>query len=270
MGASFTPELLVADLGLVCDPVENLDADREHERGKIEPPEALFGGADDLLRRAACAIGDAGAGDSGGDSEDPAEQEIRALAQFGRESGLIVPAEAVWRFFEEERNCFKPGLEHKVAVLRDEGRVIKDYDSRSFDAETGEVFFKPAELVFDYLTDHLLANHFFGDDIQLKGFYEAGKALHVVITQPLVQGKHPTWSRLVEQLGLQGMEQESPGSGRANFWIDGGPAGRVLVTDVHEDNVIIGHAQMAYPIDVHFKFASRAARLEALKSLGLL
>ena len=206
-----------------------MDKGNERERKKSESAEALFGGADDLLRRAASAIRVARAGDAGGDPKDPAEQEICALAEFGRESGLIVSPESVWYFFKEERNCFKPGLEHKVAVLRDEGLVIKDYDTRSFDEETGEVFFKPVDLVFDYLTDHLLANHFFGDDIQLKGFYEVGKALHVVTTQPIVHGKHPTWNQLVEQLGMQGMEQESPGSEKASFWIDGGPAGRLLV-----------------------------------------
>jgi len=70
-------------------------------------------------------------------------------------------------------------------------------------------------------------------------------------------------------LEAQGMIHEKPGSNKASFWIDGGPAGQVLVTDVHEDNVIISSSGVAHPIDVHFTFPSRAARLEALKLLGL-
>jgi hypothetical protein len=50
---------------------------------------------------------------------------------------MIVPPKSVWHFFKEERNCFKLRLEHRVAVRRDEGLVIKDYDTRSFDEETG-------------------------------------------------------------------------------------------------------------------------------------
>lgn len=182
----------------------------------------------------------------------------------------MLDAKEVHGLFETAENFLGRGLEHTVAVLRDEGRVIKDYDTRLFNEETGEVFYKPAELVFDYLTDHLLANHFFGDDIVLKGFYEEQGSLHVVITQPFIEGNHPAWPELVELLERQGLEHESPGTARARFWVDGGPAGRVLVTDVHEDNVIVGRTKMAYPIDVHFAFGGRTARMNALRTLRLL
>jgi hypothetical protein len=85
----FRPRLLVDVLGLGCDLHMKLDKGNEHERKKSDSAEALFGGADDLLRRAASAIRVARAGDPGGDSKDPAEQETCALAEFGRESGLI-------------------------------------------------------------------------------------------------------------------------------------------------------------------------------------
>ena len=136
-------------------------------------------------------------------------------------------------------------------------------------AKTFETFFKPAPLLFDYLTDHLLANHFFGDEIRLEGFFEEQANLQVVISQPFISGRHPVWQQLVEVLEAQGMIHEKPGSNKASFWIDGGPAGQVLVTDVHEDNMIISSSVVAHPIDVHFTFPSRAARLEALKLLGL-
>jgi len=67
----------------------------------------------------------------------------------------------------------------------------------------------------------------------------------------------------------QGLEQVDPGSDIARFWVDGGPAGRILVTDVDEDNVIIAASNTAYPIDVHFSFPGREARIAALKALGI-
>ena len=62
------------------------------------------------------------------------------------------------------------GMEHRVVAPHGSACVLKDYDPRLIDLETFEVFYKPAEQLFDYLTDHLLANHFFGDDIRLYGF----------------------------------------------------------------------------------------------------
>lgn len=169
-----------------------------------------------------------------------------------------------------EQNFLGKGMEHTVGVLRDCGRVIKDYDTRFFDEETFEVFYKPAELPFDYLTDHLLANHLFGDDIWLEGFYEEEGSLHIVISQPFIQGRHPGWQELVDLMDAQGLAHESPGSTKARFWLDGGSAGRILVTDVHEDNVLIGQLKQAHPIDVHFSFAGRAARITVLDAFRVL
>ncbi|MCF7786020.1 MAG: hypothetical protein K9N47_07855 [Prosthecobacter sp.] len=163
-----------------------------------------------------------------------------------------------------------PGLEHEVGVLREEKRVIKDYDPRDLDEDTWEVFYKPTDSVFDYLTDLMLCNHLFGDDLRLEGFYEEKNQLHVVISQPFVDGTHPDWTTLVEKLEAQGLLHERQGSTHGRFWVDAGPAGRLLVTDVHEDNVILnpntGRAEL---IDVHFSLSSRDSRIQALKALGL-
>lgn len=161
------------------------------------------------------------------------------------------------------------GMEHVVVVPKGMNRVLKDYDPRVFDAETFEVFYKPAELLFDYLTDHLLANHFFGDDIRLQGIYFAASHLHVLLTQPFIEGRHPVWEELVTLLEAQGIIQERQGSRQSKFWVDGGSAGRILVTDVHEDNVIVDDNGRAHPIDVHFSFPGRGARINALRLLGL-
>ena len=68
----------------------------------------------------------------------------------------------------------------------------------------------------------------------------------------------------------QGLVHETPGSSSARFWIDAGPAGSLLVTDVHEDNVIVGRSTgLLHPIDIHFALSSRKERLKVLEALGL-
>ncbi|MGV3662229.1 MAG: hypothetical protein ACO1TE_18730 [Prosthecobacter sp.] len=148
--------------------------------------------------------------------------------------------------------------------------MIKDYDPRQIDLETFEVFYKPTDSVFDYLTDLLLANHLFGDDLRLEGFYEDKGCLHVVISQPFVAGRHAQWDELVAALETQGLVHAEPGTAKAHFLMDGGAAGIIRVTDVHEDNVIMSPTtKRAHLIDVHFSFPGREARLTALQNLGL-
>ena len=180
----------------------------------------------------------------------------------------MLEAGAISLLFAEKENRLSGGVEHEVVVLPEEGLVIKDYDTRLFN-EAGFPRFKSTECLFDYLTDHLPANHLFGDDIRLKGFYEVDGRFHIVIIQPFIQGRHPSWDELVGDLEKQGLEQVDPGSDKARFWVDGGPAGRIIVTDVHEDNVIVASSNTAFPIDVHFSFPERGARLAALKALGI-
>lgn len=83
------------------------------------------------------------------------------------------------------------GLEHRGVAPSGTSWVLKDDDPRQIDLETFEIFYKPAEHLFDYLTDHLLSNHFFGDDIRLYGFYFDRSHLHVLLSQPFIAGRHP-------------------------------------------------------------------------------
>jgi hypothetical protein len=166
------------------------------------------------------------------------------------------------------RDPLKPGIEHQVGVLRDVTRVIKDYDTRRYNEATGEVFYKPTDSLFDYLTDLLLANHLFGDDIRLEGFCLSDESLHVIISQPFIEGRHVDGITLVQQMTQQGLV---PAHKHGRFIIDAGPAGPLTVTDLHEDNAVLGtQSQLLHPIDVHFIFPGREARLSALKSLDLL
>lgn len=181
----------------------------------------------------------------------------------------MMDAGGVKRLIQEE--FVGRGMEHEVGGVHDQKRVLKDYDPKEFDEETGETFFKPTASVFDYLTDLMLANHLFSDDLKLEGFYEEGNNLHIVISQPFVQGQHPKeWEALVENLQRQGLQHEFPGTVKARFLVDGGPAGQIRVTDVHEDNVIMSPlTKMAHLIDVHFSLGGREARLGVLRALGL-
>ena len=100
-------------------------------------------------------------------------------------------------------------------------------------------------------------------------FHLVESHLHVLLSQPFIAGCHPDWEEMVARLENQGLMHERQGSQMSRFWVDGGEAGRILVTDVHEDNVIVTSSGAAHPIDVHFSFRSRDARLLALQKLGL-
>lgn len=75
----------------------------------------------------------------------------------------------------------KGGKEHRVAWLPDPKVVLKVADARKLATES----------LFDYLSDLLLSNHFFDDEIQLLGGTMEGERLQIVITQPYIDGIHP-------------------------------------------------------------------------------
>jgi len=86
-----------------------------------EQIEAVCGNPCGLLRLAARAIAVAGADNQPHNQEAGDEQEIRALARFGREAGLMLEVGAILRLFSETENRLAGGLEHEVAVLRAKG-----------------------------------------------------------------------------------------------------------------------------------------------------
>ncbi|MDB6120775.1 MAG: hypothetical protein JWO08_4556 [Verrucomicrobiaceae bacterium] len=156
--------------------------------------------------------------------------------------------------------ALRGGAEHNVALPGHDNRVLKDLDAHA-----------PAtESLFDYLTDILLANRLLGDEIKLEGFYLHEDRLHVLTSQPFVDGVHPDWEVLRSGLENQGMKQEAPRSRIPSFTMDGGPAGIVSVIDLHENNVVVGsETGVLLPIDAHFYFEDRNARLTALRALDL-
>lgn len=151
------------------------------------------------------------------------------------------------------------GREHQVAYLPAQGRVIKDADLHALATES----------IYDYLTDLVLSNHYFEDDLQLIGCYENLGRLHVVISQPYVDGVHPSWDELKAGLVRQGLRDPHPRSLGGNFIIDDETLGEVDVFDLHVNNVIQDTTGWLHPIDAHFYFDDRVSRIRALKMLGL-
>ncbi len=151
------------------------------------------------------------------------------------------------------------GREHRVALLINEERVIKDADVHALATES----------IYDYLTDLLLSNHFLQDDLQILGCYEVDGRLHLVTSQPYVDGGHPDWAELKAGLVRQGLRDPSPNSQGGSFIIDDETVGEVDVIDLHVNNVIRDKAGRLNPIDAHFYFDDRASRTSALKALGL-
>ena len=117
------------------------------------------------------------------------------------------------------------GKEHRVAYLPDEGRVIKDADVQALATES----------LYDYLTDLLLSNYYFDDDLQMIGCYEDGERLHFIHSQPYVDGTHPDWAELKAGLVAQGLHDPHPRCQGGNFTLDDDLLGEVDVFDLHGD-----------------------------------
>jgi hypothetical protein len=216
-----------------------------------------YGGSQGLLRCAAQSVANARSGDYGASSRESGDDEIRALRQFASESGLWMNLAVVKALFAAKP--MRGGKEHRVAFLAAEERVIKDADVHALATES----------LYDYLTDLLLSNHYFDDDLQILGFYEEGGRLHLVSSQPYVDGIHPDWDELKAGLVEQGLRDPYPLSHGGNFLIDDDVLGEVNVFDLHVNNVIRDATGWLHPIDAHFYFDDRAARMEALQRLGL-
>ncbi|MES2505677.1 MAG: hypothetical protein V4599_03170 [Verrucomicrobiota bacterium] len=222
--------------------------------------QALIGCGDsqNLLRRAAAAIEETGADDGKEGSGPTSDDEIKVLIHFAESVGLFLDAAKMRQFML--RNAMRSGSEHKVAHDVNENRVIKDLNSRAIATES----------LFDYLTDHLLSNYFFHDDVKLEGFYQEENHLHIVVSQPYVDGIHPDWETLKTGLEAQGLKHESPASKIPSFIIENTPAGIICINDLHENNVILGSvSRLMHPIDAHFYFDDRAARILALNLLEI-
>lgn len=228
-----------------------------HSPFALQEAHERYGGSQGILRCAAQSLADAGRSDNGAGASESGDHEVHALSRFVSESGLWIHASAIKALLEANR--MRGGKEHRVAYLQAEGRVLKVADVRALATES----------LYDYLTDLLLCNRFFDDDLQMLGCYEEAERLHLVISQPYVNGNHPDWMELKTGLVAQGMRDPYPRAQGGNFIIDHDILGAVDVFDLHVNNVIRDASGWLHPIDAHFYFDNRVARTEALQKLGL-
>ena len=224
----------------------------------LQKAHARFGGSQGLLRSAAQSVADAGRDYYGENPGQPGHDEAGVLKAFAEAAGLLLNPEAVAAILHSAE-AMEGGKEHQVAWLRNEGRVIKDADVHALATES----------LYDYLTDLLLSNHFFEDDLQMLGCYELEGRVHLVISQPYIYGRHPDWEELKTGLVKQGLRDPYPNSKGGNFIIDDAIVGELDVFDLHVNNVMRDKTGWLHPIDAHFYFDDRAARMSVLKALGL-
>ncbi|HEY1081439.1 MAG TPA: hypothetical protein VGE29_04210, partial [Prosthecobacter sp.] len=201
-GESFLVETSLGDVSLLPE----LEPFYVEGKDKIRAAKIAFGGSRGLLGAAAEALLFTPEDHGRSDPADPIQQEIRSISQFAHSWGLMFDARGVTKLIEDDFLGF--GMEHRVGVLRSSLRVLKSYDPRDFIEEEGEVLNKPTDSLFDYLTDHLLSNYLFGDDVRLEGFYKVREALFIVISQPFIAGKHArlkVMTAALEKLGLRSL-----------------------------------------------------------------
>ncbi len=211
-----------------------------------------------FLRRAAQSLADAGGGDAPESAGESIDDEIRALSDLLTRKRRWLSVDEVEQVLRD--NALKGGKEHRVALLPDRNLVLKVADARKLATES----------LFDYLSDQLLSNHFFDDEIQLLGGMMEGERLQLVLTQPYIDGIHPEWEAIKAGLTRQNLRDPAPRALGGNFILDHDLLGEVDVFDLHPNNVIQDTTGWLHPIDAHFYFDNRPARLAALKALGLL
>lgn len=223
----------------------------------LQKAHARFGGSQGLLRSAAQSVAESGGGDHPAGPGKSGDHEAIALKQFAFDAGLLINIEIINAVFAEVPML--GGKEHRVAFIPEEGRVIKDADVQALATES----------LYDYLTDLLLSNHFFDDDLQLLGCYSTGERVHIVTSQPYVNGTHPDWTQLKFGMVAQGLRAPFPNAQGGNFIIDDELLGEVDVFDLHVNNVIRDKDGWRHPIDAHFYFDDRVSRASAIHRLGL-
>lgn len=185
----------------------------------------VYGRAAGFLRRAAQSLADAGRGDDREDSGQSIDDEIRALSDLLTRKRCWLSVDEVEQVLRDD--ALKGGKEHRVALLPGRNLVLKVADARKLATES----------LFDYLSDQLLSNHFFDDEIQLLGGLMDGERFQLVLTQPYIDGIHPEWEALKAGLTRQNLRDPSPRALGGNFILDHDLLGEIDIFDMHPNNV---------------------------------
>jgi hypothetical protein len=161
-----------------------------------------------------------------------------------------------------EAHKLKGGSEHKLGGDPVSLRVVKTVSVRQIGSET----------LYGHLTDYLLGNHFWADDVTLEGFYEGsavasrkGDNLHIVISQPWRVGNYPTKENL-KKWGVQRGWNYQGGPETNPHFIDPA-AGKMSLWDVRPDNAIEDNEGVINPVDFHFYFADDVERQRSVSAI---
>ncbi len=208
-------------------------------------------GRPDFAGAAAESLAHTGAGHSG-TSTPAAENSARIQRQrqqllaFAYQSGLVMDGAKITAWMDSHK--IQPGREHRVAFDTAAARVVKTVavnEVKTVGADGSMIPSTP----YAYLTDHLISNLLWNDDITLEGFYHAPVtgSLHIVISQPFILGHHPTTEKLRQWQAAQ--------------------THGISMLDVKPANAIEDAQGQIHPIDFHYHFPDEARRAAALARL---
>ncbi|WP_050025197.1 hypothetical protein [Verrucomicrobium sp. BvORR034] len=192
--------------------------------------------------------------------------EAAILQQWAERAGLMMDGALVAAWMKANRPPnVKQGGEHQVAYDAATQRGVKVVSIPMLATST----------VYEYLTDHMLANRFLGDQVELEGFFMAPSrarpeenVLHIVVSQPWVKGSHPNHDDIVRHASDLGMREDPPNSRSASFEFDDPVAGTLTIMDAKSENWIEAEDGAMVPIDIHFLFNSEQERRDVMKLLN--
>lgn len=189
-----------------------------------------------------------GASDGSGQAiSSPFNESFSAFLCWGESVGLIRPQEE-FPFFQRRPDGF--GDEHQAWFDESCNRWYKATYSNRFGIAWGR---KGSATAGEYLTRLVLANQFFGDDIQLVALVDSGQKLRVLTSQPHVAGEAADQGEIRMWFsGLGFIHFESNGS---IAWYR--KPDNLLVADAHEGNVIRTPMGTLFAIDVNIIRPSR-------------
>lgn len=170
------------------------------QSGRQASDHRFLGGSQELLRRAAQSLANAGRRDDAAGAGESIDDEVASLSRFATDADVWLESQVVHDHLAA--NAMRGGKEHQVSFLPDVNRVLKVADARKLATES----------LYDYITDLVLSNHYFDDDIRLEGCLRDGGRLYVVITQPYISGIHPDWPDLKAGLARHKLRDPAPNS----------------------------------------------------------
>ncbi len=170
--------------------------------------------------------------------------EWRALESWCAEEGLIANAACV-----PER---KGGREHDLRQISESGVWLKFTmpwaSGYAVDLSGQEPILLPARPL-QYLERMRMQNRYFGDAIRFVGISADAKQRRMIIMQPDITGRPPTWAELDEWFHGQGYRKL--GVRKLGAYDSVAYAGHgVGVFDVRPANVVVSDDQRLFPIDL--------------------